>query len=117
MATAKTSKRTTKTATKRPSATETKGNVVPMNSEISQQLETLRNDLKTLAKTVKDQAVTKVETRTETAKTVATEQKDAAVARYNELTTQAETQIRQNPISSMAMAVGAGFIIGAILRR
>ncbi|MGB3457615.1 MAG: hypothetical protein WBG08_10880 [Litorimonas sp.] len=126
MATAKvTPKKTTpkKTAAKRPSVTTpaatadvTSDNVVPMNSEISTQLETLRDDLKALALTVKEQAFAKMEGRTETAKSVASEQKDAAVARYEELTSKAEVQIREKPLSSMAMAVGAGLVLGAILR-
>jgi ElaB/YqjD/DUF883 family membrane-anchored ribosome-binding protein len=120
MATAKvTPKKTTakKTTAKRPSVTETTSdNVVPMNSEITSQLETLRDDLKALALTVKEQAFSKVEGRTETAKVVATEQKEAAKARYDELTTKAEVQIREKPLSSMAMAVGAGLVLGAILR-
>lgn len=120
MATAKTPttpKVTKKTTAKRPSVTTpTSDNVVPMSSDISSQLETLRDDLKALAKTVKTQALAKVEGRTETAKAVATEQKDAAVARYDELTTKAEVQIREKPLSSMAIAVGAGLVLGAILR-
>ncbi|GLQ21169.1 YqjD family protein [Algimonas porphyrae] len=118
MATAKTPTSKTKTTrAKRPSVTtETSDNVVPMNTEISQQLEILRTDLKTLAQTVKDQALSKVEGRKETVKTVATEQKDAAMARYDELSTKAETQIREKPLSSMAIAVGAGLVLGAILR-
>lgn len=118
MATAKTPttpKVTKKTATKRPSVTTT-DNVVPMNTEISQQLDTLRADLKALAESVKTQALSKVEGRTETVKAVAVEQKDAAVARYEELSTKAEVQIREKPLSSMAIAVGAGLVLGAILR-
>ncbi|MEM7729275.1 MAG: hypothetical protein AAF311_08370 [Pseudomonadota bacterium] len=124
MATAKvtpkttTTKTTKKTPAKRPSVTAetTTDNVVPMNSELTQQLETLRDDLKSLAETVKAQALGKFEGRAETAKAVAVEQKDAAVARYEELTTKAEVQIREKPLSSMAMAVGAGLVLGAILR-
>lgn len=118
MATAKTKttpKVTKKTATKRPTVTTT-DNVVPMNTEISQQLDTLRADLKALAETVKTQAKAKVEGRAETAKAVAADQKDAAMARYEELSTKAELQIREKPLSSMAIAVGAGLVLGAILR-
>lgn len=116
----KTTPKVKKTTTKRPSVTAqapvTSDNVLPMNSEISSQLETLRDDLKTLAQTVKEQALSKFDNRTETAKAVATEQKEAAVARYDELTTKAESQIREKPLSSMAIAVGAGLVLGAILR-
>lgn len=119
MATVKTTtpKVTKKTTTKAPSVTTTSANVVPMNNDISQQLETLRNDLKLLAKSVKEQALAKVEGRTETVKTVAVDQKDAAVARYDELTTKAEIQIREKPLTSMAIAAGAGLVLGAILRK
>ena len=122
MATAKTPTKTTKkTTAKRPSVTNSKikttDNVVPLqSSEISQQIETLRNDLKTLAQTVKTQALSKVEGRSETAKAVANEQAELAKARYDELTTKAESQIREKPLTSMAVAVGAGLLLGAILR-
>lgn len=115
MAVAKTTSKADKNS-KRPSVTLDTDNVVPMNADIAQQLDVLRADIKLLAETVKQQALSKVEVRTETAKTVAAEQKDAAVARYDELTTKAETQIREKPISSMAIAVGAGLVLGAILR-
>lgn len=104
------------TAPKRPKKTASSDNVVAMNSDISTQLDTLRNDIKLLAKTVKDQALNKVESRTDTAKTVAADQKDAAVAKYEELSTKAEVQIREKPLTSMAIAVGAGVLLGAILR-
>ncbi|WP_298915997.1 hypothetical protein [uncultured Algimonas sp.] len=119
MATAKVTPKATpkKTAAKRPSVTATTSDsVAPMDNELSNQLDTLRADLKMLAKTVKDQALSKVEGRTETARAVAVEQKDAAIARYDELTSKAEVQIREKPLSSMAMAVGAGLVLGAILR-
>ena len=123
MATAKT---TSKTTAKRPSATKPTNSQVkaadaaPLGtapqSELSQQIDTLRADLKSLAQTVKTQALSKVEGRGETAKQVATEQADLAKAKYDELTTKAEVSIREKPLSSMAIAVGAGVILGAILR-
>ncbi|MGB6231698.1 MAG: hypothetical protein WBF53_16395 [Litorimonas sp.] len=121
MATAKkpTTPKVTKTTTARPSVTDdvvTSDNVVPMNGELTQQLDTLRADFKALAETVKAQALSKVEGRAETAKAVAVEQKDAALARYEELSGKAEVQIREKPLSSMAMAIGAGVVLGAILR-
>lgn len=99
------------------SKTDKGANVVPMNSDIAGQLETLRDDIKLLAKIVKDQAMNQVESKTDTAKTAATEKKDAAMAKYDELSTKAETQIREKPLTSMAWAVGAGVVLGAILRR
>lgn len=88
-----------------------------MNNDISNQLETLRNDIMLLAKTVKEQAKSTVESRKDTAKTVAIDQKDAALAKYDELSTKAELQIREKPLTSMAMAVGAGLVLSAILRK
>ena len=126
MATAKTTKTTTKKTTTKARPTVTKAtnskitteNVTPLGtqSELSQQIETLRADLVTLAQTVKTQALAKVDGRADTAKQVATEQADAAKAKYDELTTKAEVQIREKPLSSMAIAVGAGVLLGAILR-
>lgn len=107
--------KTTRGTKARPSVTSA-DNVIPLNSDISDQLETLRSDIMTLAKTVKDLAVDKVESHKDTAKTVASDKKDVAVEKYDELSTQAEAQIRENPISSMAMAIGAGFILGTIFR-
>ena len=124
MATAKTTKTTTKA--KRPSVTKSTNSkikaadVTPLGttpqSDLSKQIDVLRADLKTLAQTVKTQAMAKVDGRTETAKQVASEQADLAKARYDELTTKAEVQIREKPLSSMAIAVGAGVLLGAILR-
>ena len=121
MATAKTTtKPKTTTKAKSPSVTKTtvtSESVTPLqSSEISQQIDVLRADLKTLAQTVKTQALAKVDGRTETAKAVANEQAEMAKARYDELTTKAESQIREKPLSSMAIAVGAGLVLGAILR-
>ena len=117
MATAKTTK-TTKTTTKRPSVTATTAsNVTPLGgSELSREIDTLKADLKSLAATVKTQALAKVDGRTENVKQVATEQAELAKARYEEVATKAEAQIRENPLSSMAIAVGAGVLLGAILR-
>lgn len=88
-----------------------------MNSDISSQLDTLRHDIMLLAKTVKEQALTTVEGRADTAKTAATDQKDAAIAKYDELSTKAELHIREKPLTSMVWAVGAGVVLGALLRK
>ena len=124
MATAKTPKTTTAKTTKakRPTVTKTAAapvttdNVVPLQGDIAAQIETLKADLKSLAATVKTSATTVVENRGETVKAVATEKSELAKARYDELSTQAETQIREKPLSSMAIAVGAGVLLGALLR-
>lgn len=94
-----------------------KSTAAPGSSDISGQLDTLRNDIMLLAKTVKDQALNTVEGRADTAKTAATEQKDAAVAKYDELAAKAEQHIREKPLTSMAWAVGAGVVLGALLRK
>lgn len=95
----------------------TSDNVAPMTNDISNQLETLRNDIMLLAKTVKEQAISTVEGRKDTAKTVAVDQKEAAVAKYEELSEKVEMQIREKPLTSMAIAVGAGLVLSAILRK
>lgn len=116
MATSKTT--TAKPAKKVPAVTATtSANVVPMNNDISNQLETLRDDIMLLAKTVKEQAKSTVESRKDTAKTVAVDQKEAVLAKYDELTTKAELQIREKPLTSMAIAVGVGLVLSAILRK
>lgn len=113
MATTKKTATTPKTNRKSSDASK----VVPLNTDISQQLEVLRGDLKSLAETVKLQAKASVESRTLTARTVAEEKTEAAKVRYDELTTKAETQIREKPLTSMAVAVGTGLLLGAILRK
>lgn len=105
------------TGSKPTKKTPSSANVASMEGDISSQLETLRNDIMLLAKTVKEQALNTVEHRADTAKAVATDQKDAAVAKYDELSAKAEAQIREKPLTSMAIAVGAGLVLGALLRK
>lgn len=97
--------------------TPVKKNITTLTPDISTQLETLRGDIATLAKTVKSQArVTMAETKAGVKET-ATVKAEAAKEKYGELTSTAEAQIRQNPLTSVAVAVGVGLLLGAITRR
>jgi len=102
-------------ATKTPK-TETKKNIVALKPDVQTQIEALRKDIALLADAVKLQTKQTVSDHTSTAKTVATEKADVAKAKYDELTTKAETQIKENPLTSIAIAVGAGMLLGAITR-
>lgn len=94
-----------------------KKNVVTMKQDIPAQLDTLRQDVANLAETLKLQAKVTVADKTETVKTVASEKTDLVKDRYNALTTQAESSIKENPLTAIAIAVGAGLVLGALTRR
>lgn len=95
-----------------------KKNVVAMKDpDISSQIEILRADIATLATTIKSQAKAAANEKVATAKKVATETTDSAKVKYDELTSNAETQIRENPLTSVAIAVGVGLLLGALTRR
>ncbi|CAM3742822.1 glycine zipper domain-containing protein [Litorimonas haliclonae] len=102
--------------TKSPS----KKNVVALSGKdekIADQLETLRGDIAKLAETVKIQAKTSASQKTRAVKDVTAEKTEIAKARYDELTTKAEASIKDNPLTSIAIAVGAGMVLGALSRR
>jgi len=102
-------------ATKTPK-TPAKKNVVALKPDVQTQIEALRTDIALLADAVKMQTKESVNERTAAAKAVATEKADVAKAKYDELTTKAESQIKENPLTSIAIAVGAGIVLGAITR-
>ena len=95
----------------------TKKNVVSIKQDIPTQLEALREDVALLARTVKEQAQATVTDKTSTVKDVASAKAEAAKDRYDELTSTAEARIKENPLSSVAIAVGAGMLLGALTRR
>lgn len=95
----------------------TKKNVVTINQDIPSQLESLRADIALLAKTVELQTKATVADKAAKAKTVATEKVEVAKVKYDEISSQAETSIRENPLTAVAIAVGAGVLLGALTRR
>lgn len=98
----------------------TKKNIVSLsssNEDIGKQLDTLRADISKLAETVSTQAKATASQKTQAFKDVAHEKTDIAKARYDELTTKAESSIKENPLTSIAIAVGAGIVLGALSRR
>ncbi|NNC37752.1 MAG: DUF883 family protein [Hyphomonadaceae bacterium] len=95
----------------------TKKNVVAIKQDIPEQIETLRADIKLLADTVKKQAKTTASAKVATAKDAAVERVDATKAKYDELTSSAESRIKDNPLTAVAIAVGAGLLLGAVTRR
>ena len=94
-----------------------KKNVVAIKPDVTTQLEALRQDVALLADAVKIQTKTVVGEKTETAKAIASEKTEAAIAKYDELSTRAETSIKENPLTSVAIAVGVGLLLGAVTRR
>jgi ElaB/YqjD/DUF883 family membrane-anchored ribosome-binding protein len=95
----------------------TKKNVVSIKQDIPEQLEILRADVSKLAETIKLQAKNTVAEKTASVKDVATEKSDIAKARYDEITSRAEARIKEKPLTSIAIAVGAGLVLGALSRR
>jgi len=94
-----------------------KKNVVTMKQDIPAQLEILRGDIANLADSIKIQAQATVVDKTSAAKQMTTEKTELVKDRYDELTTKAETSIKENPLTSIAIAVGAGLVLGALTRR
>lgn len=87
------------------------------NEDIPAQIDTLRSDLAKLTEMIKVQAADKVSEKTSRVKDVAAEKRDIAKERYEEITSKAESSIRENPLSSIAIAIGAGVLLGALTRR
>ncbi len=96
----------------------TKKNIVTLKSDdIPAQLDTLRADMALLTEMIKSQATAKVNEKTSTAKAIASEKTDEVVMRYEEITSKAESSIKENPLTSIAIAIGAGIVLGALTRR
>ena len=98
------------------SKTTNKKNIVSLKPDVQTQIEALRKDIGLLADAVKLQTKETVSERTATAKVVAVEKAEEAKLKYEELTSKAESQIREKPLTSIAIAVGAGLLLGAITR-
>ncbi len=96
----------------------TKKNIVTLKSDdIPAQLDTLRADMALLTEMIKSQATAKVNEKTSSAKAIASEKTDEVVMRYEEITSKAESSIKENPLTSIAIAIGAGIVLGALTRR
>ncbi len=95
----------------------TKKNVVNIKEDIPAQIETLRADIALLAETVRDTTKAKASDKVSVVKDVAAEKVDEAKLKYSELSSNAETSIKENPLTSVAIAVGAGMVLGALTRR
>lgn len=95
----------------------TKKNVVEIKPDVNAQIETLRADIATLTKTLKTQAKATAEAKKSEVVSVANAKVAETKAKYDELSTTAETTIRENPLSSVAIAVAAGVFLGLLSRR
>ncbi len=102
-------------ASKTPKAP-VKKKTVALEPDVQTQIEALRNDIALLAEAVKVQTKQTVGERTATAKAAVTEKADIAKETYEELTEKAETHIKEKPLTSIAIAVGVGLLLGAITR-
>lgn len=94
-----------------------KKNIVEMKPDVSAQIETLRNDVAQLTETLKEQAKQTAQAKKIKVIDTASEKVAITKAKYEELTKSAETTIRENPLTSIAAAVGAGVVIGLLNRR
>jgi len=95
----------------------TKKNVVNIKEDIPAQIETLRADIALLAETVRDTTKSKASDKVSLVKDAAVEKVDEAKLKYSELSSKAENSIRENPLTSMAIALGAGLVLGVLSRR
>ena len=106
----------TKVTTTTKKTTTPKENVVAIKPDVNTQIDALRADIALLADALKLQAKETLNSKTEVARTEAKLKADEARMKYDELTTKAEAQIKENPLTSIAVAVGAGLLLGAIAR-
>ena len=98
-------------------ATPKKNVVAIKKDDIPAQIDVLRADIAKLTELVKTEASEKL-SRTKTAvKDTAAQKTETAKLRYDELSTKAEKSIQENPLTSIAIAVGAGIVLGALSRR
>jgi ElaB/YqjD/DUF883 family membrane-anchored ribosome-binding protein len=95
----------------------TKKNVVEIKPDVNAQIETLRNDIALLGKTIKSQVKSTAEVKTAKAVDTATAKAAETKAKYDDLTSTAETSIRENPLTAVAVAAFAGMFIGLLSRR
>ena len=95
----------------------TKKNVVDIKPDVNAQIETLRGDIALLTKTIKAQAKEVAQAKTSQVVDTASVKVAETKAKYDELTTTAEKSIRENPLSSVAIAVAAGMFLGLLSRR
>jgi ElaB/YqjD/DUF883 family membrane-anchored ribosome-binding protein len=95
----------------------TKKNVVDIKPDVNAQIETLRADLAALTQTLKTQAKSTAQAKKSEVVDVASAKVADTKAKYNELTNTAEKSIRENPLSSVAIAVAAGMFLGLLTRR
>jgi len=95
----------------------TKKNIVEIKPDVNAQIEILRNDIALLTKTLKTQAKATAQEKTAQAVDTASVKVAETKAKYDELTTTAEKSIRENPLSSVAIAVAAGMFLGLLTRR
>jgi len=77
----------------------------------------LRADIALLAETVRDTTKAKASDKVSIAKDAAVEKVEVAKSKYSELSSKAESSIKENPLTSIAIAVGAGLVLGALTRR
>jgi ElaB/YqjD/DUF883 family membrane-anchored ribosome-binding protein len=112
----------TKTAKTKKNTTQE--NVIAMKPDVQTQIEALRTDIALLAEAVKQQATDTVAAKTEGVREQAQikaendlNESENAKLKYDELTTKAETQIKEKPLTSIAIALGAGLLLGGILRK
>ncbi|WP_427451692.1 DUF883 family protein [Litorimonas sp. WD9-15] len=94
-----------------------KKTATPIETDLSAQIEVLRADVALLTKTLKEQTKVTVTEKAESAKAMAHERVDLAKAKYDDLSSQAEASIKENPLASVAIAVGAGMVLGLLTRR
>ena len=85
--------------------------------DISKQFDALRQDVAALATTITELSKEKIEDTALPLKDSTLEQKDSAQDKYKQLVQNAETRIKDNPLTAISAALGVGLVIGLLTRR
>ena len=98
-------------------ATKSKNVVSIKQDDIPAQLENLKQDVATLASTVKSHVEDAAKTKAANLKETTAETKETIKSQFSQVSADVENRIREKPLTSIATAVGAGMLLSLILRR
>ncbi len=85
--------------------------------DISKQFDALRQDVATPTASITELSKETIKDKTLPLKDITLAQKGAAQDKYKELTQTAETKIKDNPLTAVSAALGAGLVLGMLMRR
>lgn len=85
--------------------------------DLSEQIDTLKNDLSALTQTLADLGIAKSNEARKAAGETATHLQNAGRDKFVEVQAQAEEFVNKQPATSLGIAAGLGFLIGMITAR